>query len=168
MGGARVRELWARSSGEGGPPGVGCSRRSAGRGEVSMKVRRGVTMQVGAEARELIRSCDVLDTGLDRRVNLGKVVRGDRIAVQLTIAELKDLLGWIAFKALPCEEPARRRQLNRLYDRLVRIEKKDLAKRGEGGGPKAGGTGGGGAGEARAGAARPLGSGPKLPVVPAG
>jgi hypothetical protein len=103
-----------------------------------MKVRRGVTMHLSAEERELIRSCDVLDTGLDRRVNLGKVVRGDRIAVQLTIAELKDLLGWIAFKALPCEEPARRRQLNRLYDRLVRIEKKYLAKRGEDGGPKAG------------------------------
>ena len=103
-----------------------------------MKVRRDVMMHLSAEERELIRSCDVLDTGLDRRVNLGKVARGDRIAVQLTIAELKDLLGWIAFKALPCEEPARRRQLNRLYDRLVRIEKKYLAKQGEDGGPKAG------------------------------
>jgi hypothetical protein len=103
-----------------------------------MKVRRDVMMHLSAEERELIRSCDVLDTGLDRRVNLGKVARGDRIAVQLTIAELKDLLGWIAFKALPCEEPARRRQLNRLYDRLVRIEKKYLAKHGEDGGPKAG------------------------------
>lgn len=78
--------------------------------------------------RELALGCLVADAELERRVRVGKVA-GGRVTVSLTLDQLDDLLGSIAAEANHCEDTGRQGRLDRLYERLEKIERAHPAER---------------------------------------